>query len=183
MILDTATELFAELGYDATSTNAIAARAGMSPGSLYQFFSNKEDIAEGLAARFVPQLAAAHAAATAPDLADVSMDELIDRIVDPIVAVNVENPGMKEVFGRADMPASVTAPARRVQGAVLERIASVIQQRLPDLDGTSLRYATTVLRLFATFVPLVVSAEPADREMLVAEFKTVLRGYLEQIQA
>jgi AcrR family transcriptional regulator len=62
-ILDVAAEVFADVGYDAATTNAIAARAEISPGSLYQFFPNKEAIAEALAARYVAELQATHNAA------------------------------------------------------------------------------------------------------------------------
>src|SRR5690349_10759499 len=62
-ILDAASALFAEVGYEAASTNRIAARAGISPGSLYQFFANKEAIAEALSARLAERMAAVHAAA------------------------------------------------------------------------------------------------------------------------
>ena len=51
-ILIAAAECFGEHGYEATTTNRIAARAGISPGSLYQFFKNKEDIAHALATRY-----------------------------------------------------------------------------------------------------------------------------------
>ncbi|WP_207943797.1 helix-turn-helix domain-containing protein, partial [Actinomadura sp. KC345] len=40
----------------AATTNRIAAAAGISPGSLYQFFPNKEAIAEALADRFSTQM-------------------------------------------------------------------------------------------------------------------------------
>ncbi len=181
-ILDAAAELFAEVGYDSATTNAIAARAGVSPGSLYQFFSGKEDIAQALADRYVPQLEQAHRAATAGELADLGLDELIDRIVDPIVAVNVANPAMKELIGRSELPEHITAPARQVQGAVVGRVAEVIARRRPELDeATRTRQATTVLRLFSTFVPLAVAAEAGERELMIVEFKTVLRGYLIQV--
>ncbi|OWY61551.1 hypothetical protein B7486_63205, partial [cyanobacterium TDX16] len=52
LILDTAERVFTEVGYDAATTNLIASEAGISPGSLYQFFANKEAIAEALAARY-----------------------------------------------------------------------------------------------------------------------------------
>jgi AcrR family transcriptional regulator len=181
-ILDAAAELFAEVGYDAATTNAIAARAGISPGSLYQFFSSKEDIAQALADRYVPELERAHREATTGDLAGLGLDELIDRVVDPIVAVNVANPGMKDLLGRSELPEHIMAPARRVQGAVVGRVADVIEQQRPGLDEpTRTRYATTVLRLFATFVPLAVAAAPDERDLVISEFKTVLRGYLTQV--
>jgi AcrR family transcriptional regulator len=181
-ILDAAAELFAEVGYDSATTNAIAARAGISPGSLYQFFAGKEDIAQALADRYVPELERAHREATAGDLAGLGLDDLIDRVVDPIVAVNVANPGMKDLIGRSELPEHIMAPARRVQGAVVGRVADVIEQQRPGLDvATRTRYATTVLRLFATFVPLAVAAAPDERDLVITDFKTVLRGYLNQV--
>lgn len=41
-ILQAAAELFCSIGYDRASTNRIAERAGVSIGSLYQYFANKE---------------------------------------------------------------------------------------------------------------------------------------------
>jgi AcrR family transcriptional regulator len=48
-LLDVAARVFAEVGFEAATTNGIAARAGVSPGSLYQFFPNKDAMAEALA--------------------------------------------------------------------------------------------------------------------------------------
>ena len=55
-ILDAAEQLFAEIGYDATTTNAIAARAHTAIGSLYQFFPNKEAITAALYATYGVQI-------------------------------------------------------------------------------------------------------------------------------
>lgn len=43
-ILDAACQLLVDNGYDKTSTNKIAQRAGVSVGSLYQYFPNKEAV-------------------------------------------------------------------------------------------------------------------------------------------
>ncbi|MET9339711.1 helix-turn-helix domain-containing protein, partial [Nonomuraea sp. NPDC003804] len=51
-ILDAAELVIAEVGYPDLTTNQVAARAGMSPGSLYQFFRNKDEILDGLVARY-----------------------------------------------------------------------------------------------------------------------------------
>lgn len=47
-ILQAAAELFCRIGYDRSSTNRIAERAGVSIGSLYQYFANKEAILSAL---------------------------------------------------------------------------------------------------------------------------------------
>lgn len=43
-IIEAATSRFAKSGYDATSMDDLAAAAGVSKGSLYDYFKNKEDL-------------------------------------------------------------------------------------------------------------------------------------------
>src|SRR5271163_3338078 len=50
-ILDAAAVVFADAGYEAATTEAIAERAGTSIGSLYQFFPNKRALFDGVARR------------------------------------------------------------------------------------------------------------------------------------
>jgi AcrR family transcriptional regulator len=52
-ILDVAEQMFIAEGYDAATTNAIAVRAGVPIGSLYQFFPDKGAIVQALAVRYM----------------------------------------------------------------------------------------------------------------------------------
>src|SRR5882762_1755866 len=45
-LLDAADQVFGKLGYHGATTNIIAAEAKVSPATLYQFFPNKEAIAD-----------------------------------------------------------------------------------------------------------------------------------------
>jgi len=55
-ILEAAARIFVEKGFEATTTNAIAKHAGVSIGSLYQYFPNKLALLEGVRERHVKQL-------------------------------------------------------------------------------------------------------------------------------
>lgn len=44
-VLDAALELFEKKGYDATTTKAIAQRAGVAEGTVFNYFETKDDIA------------------------------------------------------------------------------------------------------------------------------------------
>jgi AcrR family transcriptional regulator len=50
-LMRAAEEVFSEVGFERATTNLIAARASVSPGTLYQFYPNKEAMAEALAAK------------------------------------------------------------------------------------------------------------------------------------
>lgn len=52
-ILDVARRLFNELGTAAVSTNHVAAEAGLSPGNLYYYFADKQQIIRALHALYV----------------------------------------------------------------------------------------------------------------------------------
>ncbi|MFG2000284.1 TetR family transcriptional regulator [Spirillospora sp. NPDC048911] len=179
-ILTAAAEVFAKAGYEAATTNAIASSAGISPGSLYQFFKNKEAIAQALADRFVTQMRAAHQEAFgAVDFAALGLDDLLDRMVDPIVAFNIANPGFKALFARPDMPPGLAEAAQPIQAALLGRVEEMLATRAPGMpEAERGRMARVLIQIFQAMVPLVTSAEGAERAAAIVELKKVLRGYL-----
>ncbi len=63
-VLDAAAQILLQQGYSAASTNAIAARAGVSIGSLYEYFPGKEAIFAELRRRY--SLAHFHQLTTQP---------------------------------------------------------------------------------------------------------------------
>lgn len=191
-ILDAAAGVFASAGYEAATTNAIAAAAGISPGSLYQFFPNKQAIAQALADRFVTALRAARQdafgsvdavdATDTVDFARLRLTEVLDRVVDPIVAFNIANPGFKALFARPDMPADLTAAAQPIQQTVHAGVEELIAARAPDLPAAERRRTAQVsVRIFQAITPLVVAASGAERAAAIGELKKVLFGYLDPI--
>ena len=125
-ILVAAAECFGELGYEATTTNAIAARAGISPGSLYQYFTSKEDIAHALAEHYATQLGAARDAMPQPGAAD-TIEMVVARGVRAIVDFNLANPGFKALFARADMPEAMRDAVAPVDEQLHERVRSALR--------------------------------------------------------
>lgn len=61
-ILEATAQILDRAGYAGLNTNAIAARAGISVGSLYQYFPNKQAVCAELTRRYVERQAAAFAA-------------------------------------------------------------------------------------------------------------------------
>ncbi|HEY9408529.1 MAG TPA: TetR/AcrR family transcriptional regulator [Jiangellaceae bacterium] len=178
-LLDAAAGVFAEVGYARASTNAIAARAGASPGTLYQFFPNKEAIADALAQRYIEQLRLAHTSAFPPELATLPLTELLDRILDPIIDFNLANPGFRALLSDPGVPMNVATSKQPLSEAMADRLETLIAAREPGLPVEDRRrcaqYAMTV---FGSLLPLVLRAEGAERPAAIAEVKRVLSAYL-----
>ncbi len=88
-ILDTAARIFDERGYRATTTNHVAEGAGVSIGSLYQYFPNKDALLTGLAERHLTEvLPRMIELAEWLDRAEPEPEELARRIVEVSLALN-----------------------------------------------------------------------------------------------
>ncbi|ROO89566.1 TetR family transcriptional regulator [Actinocorallia herbida] len=57
-ILDATARILATSGYDGASTHRIAAEAGISPGSLYQYFAHKDAVIAATVERMIEQIGA-----------------------------------------------------------------------------------------------------------------------------
>lgn len=76
-VLSAALDLFNERGTAAVTTNHVAASAGISPGNLYYWFSDKDEIVRELYAQFV---AAYEGIWGDSGLADLHPDEVLSRL-------------------------------------------------------------------------------------------------------
>jgi AcrR family transcriptional regulator len=153
-ILDAALAQFAETGYEKASTNAIAARAGMSPGSLYQYFPNKEAIADETAVTELP------------------LPELISRVVDPLVSFHVTHPGAKVLIGDR---------GQSLHTGVTDRVAALLRARSPELPDDDVRRSSSIaVQIVAALMGGIVAASEPERSALVQELKRALTGYLNQ---
>lgn len=89
-ILDTAARLFGERGIVNTSTNRIAAEAGLSIGTVYRYFSDRTVIVEELLARLLETIEK-RATESILDLPGASMHELAARLLGSIADELVAN--------------------------------------------------------------------------------------------
>lgn len=84
-LIDAATQVLKDQGYDNFNTNRVAERAGVSIGSLYQYFPHKQALIEAIVVRHVTMLASTIAAglaqARALPIGD-AMDLLVQATID-----------------------------------------------------------------------------------------------------
>ncbi|MFI6221843.1 TetR/AcrR family transcriptional regulator [Nocardia salmonicida] len=92
-ILDAAAELFGERGITETSTNRIAAAAGVSIGTVYRYFSDRSRMVDELLDRLLTDIETAFTASMF-SLMDMSVQEMFTAIFGVITDVLVANAGL-----------------------------------------------------------------------------------------
>ncbi len=178
LILDVAEQVFDEVGYDAATTNLIAARADISPGSLYQYFANKEAIAEALTDRYVDLLDATHVIAFDTSLAGVPITEMIDRVVDPLIEFNLAHPAAKSLLHGADLSPALAASTKALHETLEGQLDTLVEARLPGVATTTRALVATVsMQIFKALLPTVLDAKPRQRADVIRELKAALVGY------
>lgn len=180
-ILDAAAEVIAEVGVEAASTNAIAARAATSVGSLYQFFPNKDAVVQALAARYVAEFERLKDRVMALDVADLPLDAMMRGIVEPIAAYCDANPAYRHVFAATNDYARGYSPDEaRLHAAVVGRVEALIGRRCPWVAPAQ-RHATAVVQVETVHAVLfhVQGLPPDERPALRRELVRMLVAALE----
>jgi len=185
-ILDAAEQLFAEVGFEAATTNAIAARAHTAIGSLYQFFPNKEAILRALVARFLEQMNVTFDAALAEVDASAitSADALIDHILDPLLALQAQRSGILHVFFSLRQAGASSGAAQALIEEIISRLDARIAVREPWIDPVRRRlYVRITVEVVRALLPLTIAPDGTQRPEVVAEVKRLLRAYMSAVRA
>ena len=177
-ILAAAGALFAEVGYDKATTNLIAARAGVSPGSLYQFFPNKEAIAHAYAEAATAQLHRVYDAVLSPDVAALPLRDFLDAFLDALIAFNREYPGYLALSLASTVSPPLALALADLRHGILGRLDALFAARWPTIPPEHRRIRGLVsYRLFLALLPLAIGGPEEDRQAIVREMKIVLYRY------
>jgi len=177
-LLRAAGQVFADVGYENATTNAIAARAGVSPGTLYQFFPNKQAIAEALANAYAAKNQALESVFDLSS-AEVPLHDLIDRLVDPFLEFRRNAPGFETLFVGSVVSRELAERVQALHQQMKQRIADVIQMRGPHLSAKMIQTAAeTSVQIVKAMLPLALDGSAKQREVGKRELKLVLERYL-----
>jgi AcrR family transcriptional regulator len=178
-LLQAAASVFCTLGYTASSTSAIAREAGVSPGTLYQFFPNKEAIAVELSTQLIQEMEAAHGRVFTPENARLPLDRLIDAVTDPFIEFNTAHPAMLALIKGPDAPGRVAEDHDVLHAALLRQVTELLAVREPSLSTAERALvAQMAFAMFKTGLDLVVQHEGEQREAFARELKGMLYRYL-----
>ncbi|MFJ1667157.1 TetR/AcrR family transcriptional regulator [Streptomyces bottropensis] len=181
-LLEAAASVFCSTGYAATSTNAIAREAGVSPGTLYQFFPNKEAIAIELSERLMHEMRETYGEALAPVDPATPLEEAVAAAVDRFIDFNCRHPVIFTLMHGPDVPGRIAEQHDAVHTALLARIEALLTPFLPEAPAADIsRTAHVCVAMYKAGLELVLGREGAERDAYVQELKNVLLRYLEPL--
>jgi AcrR family transcriptional regulator len=183
-LLRAAEEVFAEVGYDRATTNLIAARASVSPGTLYQFYPNKEALAEALASQYAQDLEGLHKNVFQGDIARLPLSDLINATVDPFLDFHRRAPAFEALFLAAAVSPELSGRIQILHDTVASRLIALFKQRKPEAKTEDLQWpAEAAVGIFRGLLPLIARLKGPRRSRAIRELKAVLVRYLEPVLA
>ncbi|MFF8278080.1 TetR/AcrR family transcriptional regulator [Streptomyces lateritius] len=182
-LLQAAANVFCTTGYTAASTNAIAREASVSPGTLYQYFPNKEAIAVELGGRLMHEMREAHGQAFTPENFELPLPDLIDAVVDPLIEFNCQNPVFLALMHGSEIPGRIAEEHDELHASLLARVGDLLGHYVPDIPSDErARIADMTFAVFKGGLALVLAApEGPEREAMIVELKRVLVRYLDPV--
>jgi AcrR family transcriptional regulator len=174
-ILAAAADIVSGRGLEAVTTNAVAARAGISIGSLYQYFPHKAALLAALIRDERANLLEAVERIVSSDAAH-SLSNLVDELIEATVAHYLERPALSRTLNlaRTQLPPDPTA----VEFSA--RITVLIAARLDELNIP--RPETTAQDILAILHGMIDAASEAhegDRTALADRTRRAVMGYLQ----
>ena len=179
-ILDTTARILVEHGFAATTTNRVAERAGVSIGSLYQYFPSREALVAAVAHRHSDRIKAALEERLAEGSAD--LESGIDALLDAIIQAHRLSPGLTAVLagevprlGALDWKAENTRRGVDLARRLIDRHTGELRA---DIDRNAAAF------LCSTCVEGVMNAaarQAPDRIIdgsILHELRSLLLGYL-----
>ena len=181
-ILVAAAQVFRWQGYAGATTDRIAERAGVSVGSLYQYFPNKDAILVALAERHIDAGFALVRELLAEALTDVPvLESLLRRFVVAMIALHEHEPELHRVlFEEAPLPSSVRRQLRARENEFANEICELLEAhpevRMRDPKVTAYILVHTVDALVHNFT--LHPSEGIPSKELTDEMVSMLLGHL-----
>lgn len=129
-ILEAAAQVFERHGYAAGTTNRIAERAGVSVGSVYEYFPNKDAIVVALAERELDREREALLAILTQADAREPLVSLLRRFVEAVVELHAARPNLhRMLFEEANHPPRAHACVLRFEEALAHALEAILRAR------------------------------------------------------
>ncbi len=178
-MLDAAEHEFAEHGYDAATTEAIAARAEASIGSLYQFFPNKRALFDAITHRYLGRVKAFFGELVARGAGTLSWPDLVDTIIDAFWTFARQSKAFRAVWIQGHYSPELLHASDAVNRAMAARADAVLATYAPHLTADE-RDAVATILIEVTGIVLFIASRKREphASALIGETKRLMRAYV-----
>jgi len=177
-IIDAASHVFAEDGFEAATMESIAARAETSIGSIYQFFPNKLSLFNALARHYHEKLRAFFDLLLGGPLLEQPWADILDSGIDAFALFHEQEPGFRAVWVGLQVTPEVIEEGEAINRDFAKRIETVLAAKLPGLPAKMRPVVATMMVEILTAMLIVSARRPAEAKGLMTETKALLRRYL-----
>lgn len=192
-IVDAGREVLVARGYDGASTNRIAEAAGVSPGSLYQYFPDKDAVLTEVLDRYLDAMEARVSRAfldglghgvTADGPASGGTAPVVRATLEALLDAFSEQPDLLRVIveqlPRTPEPSGRRGRRAAFAGRIDDLVATVLLSRGATDPDTARVSAWTVVRTVEHLTTGYVLERPGfGRDVVVAELTVLVSGYLD----
>lgn len=181
LILDAAARVLIERGYAGANTNLVAERAGISVGSLYQYFPNKDSLISALHSRHMRQMNATLERAFEVTR-EMGFEEALATVVDSLVEAHRVEAGLHRVLEMQLAGLGLLAENAEFERQLGERIHGLFLRYQGEIRVTDLRLANyMLLHAMHALVHAVVHERPSGVSLKQAtqEMTRLARAYLQ----
>lgn len=172
LLVATAT-LIDEVGYEQLTTKAIAARAGVSIGSFYQFFPNKDAAINELVQRYRGQVRANLGNAVG-DPRDGISSAWVSQIIVGLAQIHRNMPGFHGVWSGRHRTGPLGDQARALRQEVFDVLDRILGDAFPHVLADARRRCLSI----ALETAYLLLSNFDDRKLVRAELQRMLGPYV-----
>jgi AcrR family transcriptional regulator len=180
-ILDATARILTSRGWAGTTTNHVAERAGVSIGTLYEYFPSKESLVAALVGRHLDAAEARLAdLASSVAAATPSLEGLVRAIVSAMLDLHAATPRLHRVlFEEVPHGPAVRDRIRALEDAQAVALASLLPTLAPVKDPeVTARVIVELLEALTHRWVITPAAEPLPRERMQAELERLVLAYV-----
>jgi AcrR family transcriptional regulator len=177
-IVDAASHVFAEAGFEGATMEAIAERAETSIGSIYQFFPNKLALFNALARSYHDKLRAFFDVLLGGPLLELPWTEILDHGIDAFALFHEQEVGFRAVWVGLHLTPEVVVEGEAINREFAKRIEAVLAAKLHGLPAKMRPVVATMMVEILTAMLIVSARRPGEAKALMNETKALLKRYL-----
>ncbi len=171
-MLAVASALIAEKGSDALRMGEVAEKAGVSIGSLYQFFPDKSAIIRALADRYQKESETCISEALAEVRDGKGLEKAFSELVDIYYGIFLAEPVMRDIWSGTQADKALRELELAHSRANAGMLLAVLKRLRPNEDAAALETSAFLIwQLGEATMRLAVSVDRAEGDRLVTAYK------------